>query len=153
MDTPTDTEILETLAAAVESGRRIWVRPAGVSMGPAFHKADAVAVESARVFRLQPGRIVVYQRSNRWVAHRIVWVFGSRSPYRCITKGDGLPHLDRPFVSRQEWIGMVTAVRHGTRIRNLNGLVERIRGIFRIVAGLAWIPINNLRQRQARQPD
>lgn len=137
MTEPSDREILDTLAAAIRSGRRLSVPASGVSMGVAFQGVDAIEIRSADGVRLFPGRVIVYQRYNRWIAHRVMWAFGPSSEYLCITKGDGVQSLDHPFVRREECVGVVVASQQGSRTRNLESPTAHALGIWKVVVGLA----------------
>ena len=137
MNTPSDRDILETLAAAMQSGRRLAIPAAGSSMGPAFREADAIVVQSADAVRVFPGRVIVYQRKDRWIAHRVVWVFRAASEQLCVTKGDGVGALDRPFVRKGECVGVVVAIQRGSRTRDLTTPFECACGLGKVVVGLA----------------
>jgi len=152
MNIPSDRELLDTLAAAVRSGRRVSVPASGVSMGPAFQKVDALVIQSAVGVRLFPGKIIVYQRNDRWIAHRVMWAFGSSSGYRCITKGDGVHALDRPFVRRGECVGVVVASQQGSRTRNLESPAAHAVGVWKVVVGLMKIPTCSILRRLRRGP-
>ena len=144
MNMPSDSVILEALTEAIRSGRRVAVPVAGTSMGEPFRRADAVVIQSAAAVRLFPGMIVVFQRDNRWIAHRAVWVYGRSSEYLCITKGDRIPALDRPFVRKEEGVGVVVEIRLGSRVWDLTSPASRVAGIWKVVIGLAKIPIFRL---------
>lgn len=152
MNTPSDRELLDTLAAAIRSGRRMSVPASGVSMGPAFQKVDAIVIQSADGARLFPGTVIVYQRNDRWIAHRVMWAFGSSSGYRCITKGDGVHALDRPFVHREECVGVVVATQQGSRTRNLESHAAHAVGLWEVLVGLMKIPACSILRRLRRGP-
>ena len=131
-------EFLDALEQAIRQGKPITVPVSGVSMGARFAAVDAIVVAPAPLSALRAGMIVVYRRENKWVVHRVVRVLRNASDRLCITKGDGINRLDHPPVSRQEYIGVVTAVQCGLRTRVFT-FRDRVHGLWRVGWGLAWV--------------
>lgn len=147
MTIPDDNEILAILVEALRTSRRITVPASGLSMGRAFCRADAVIIAAADDLRLTPGMIIVFQRNTRWIAHRVIWIFGKGSADLCITKGDGLHVIDRPFVSRSENIGVVVGLWRDGHLRDLMTVTARVYSLLRIIAGIAALPVFALLRR------
>ena len=146
MNPITDGELLDALEQAIRQGKPITVPVSGVSMGARFAAADAVVVAPAPVSALRAGMIVVYRRENKWVVHRVVRVLGNAGDRLCITKGDGINRLDHPPVSRQEYIGVVTAVQGGALTRALT-FRDRVHGLWLVGWGLIRIAASSLYRR------
>lgn len=54
----------------------------------------------------------------------------------CVTKGDGGPGIDRPFVRAEELVGVVVGVVHEGSIVDLTRIGKRLEGIWIVVRGL-----------------
>lgn len=97
-----------------EVARRFGVvcfKATGVSMMPAVWPNDVLTVRSCGITDLQPGFIVLYQREEKLVAHRITRIQGNV----LITRGDSVQHDDSP-VHESEIVGQVVSViRRGRR--------------------------------------
>lgn len=88
--------------ALLPKGRRAVLTVSSGSMEPTLKAGDKVIVEGAEISSLRFGDIVVYESPLAGlIVHRLVWkVPPMRTAKRIYTKGDALPHLDRPFPSR-----------------------------------------------------
>ena len=107
-----DDELSSLLGDVLRERGRVTVPAAGFSMGNAFREADALVIE--RIQSLRPGDVVVFCRFDRWVAHRVLHVYGETSPWLCLTRGDAVLRPDHP-VRKGEAVGVVTALMNGER--------------------------------------
>ena len=130
----TNSDILDLLSSAVQSGAGVRLAVSGRSMGPAFDSVSEIVVKPAIPAKLRVGEIVVVQRDGHWVVHRIMWHLGDRF----ITKGDGLSQLDRPRVIRTEIKGVVVGLgmKDGST-RNLCTFRVRVKGLISVMKGWA----------------
>ena len=135
MNDPAPREILDALEIALRRGRQICVQASGLSMGAPFASTDGIVIQSADSSGLRPGMIVVYRRDNRWIVHRVIRTFGRNAEYLCVAKGDGVNRLDRPFVAREEYVGLVVGIRAGERTRMFTAR-DRIKGRWIALVGL-----------------
>ena len=138
MNTVTDSDLLDALAAAVRQGRPVTVPVSGVSMGARFSGVDAIVITPVPFASVRIGTIIVYRRNDKWVAHRVVRVIRSVSGRAYVTKGDAIHRFDDPPVSETGYIGVVTAVQSGARITVL-GFRHHFYGLWRIAVGFAAI--------------
>jgi hypothetical protein len=132
----TDKDISDVLATALQQAGEITLPAYGFSMGGELARADALVISSASRHTIRWGSIVVFRRFDRWIAHRVIWMFGRRSPWLCVTKGDAVRAHDSPFVARQDVVGVVTAFRRGERVESLTGRGARIFGYGAALTGL-----------------
>ncbi len=107
----------ESLKAALElwsqAGERHYIPLNGNSMRPLLWDGDQVLV-SHNLNAVQPGDIVVFQRSHELVAHRVL-VSAGRSEERVLrTKGDSFL-FDDPVIPEDQIFGRVLAVRRADR--------------------------------------
>lgn len=130
----TNHDVLELLSVAVQSGRDVRIPVSGRSMGPAFGSVCEVVVRPVVPSCLTLGSIIVFQRNDQWIVHRIMW----KSRGQFILKGDGLRQLDQPRVMLTEIKGLVVGLvlEDGTTV-NLCSVRARVRGVLRVVRG--WI--------------
>lgn len=100
--------------ALLPKGRRAVLTVSSGSMEPTLKAGDRVIVEGAELSSLRCGDIVVYESPVAGlIVHRLVWkVPPMLAPKRVYTKGDALPHLDRPFPS-QGILGRVVEIENG----------------------------------------
>lgn len=94
-----------------QAGTRAWLETRGTSMRPLVGPGGRMLVE----FGAQPkevGEIVVFERRDEIVAHRIVGrrVFEGRD--RFIVKGDAEAYFDPP-IGRDDVLGVVRGIRRG----------------------------------------
>lgn len=103
----------DKLLAALEAAGELVLPLAGESMGPRWARATAVAVRVAAPPGPRWGDIVVFERSGRWYAHRLILRCGAR----CVTKGDARWAWDRPVVRVEDLPGVVCGVvSNGVRV-------------------------------------
>jgi hypothetical protein len=128
---------LEAARAIMQSRGEVVAPGLGRSMGAAFMAVDALVI----VPLLRPpalGAVVVFERADRWVAHRLLGVWRGRA----FTQGDALWRLDWPPCRRTDIEGTVVAViRGGRRIPVHRSRLRMVRGWARVLAWLisrAW---------------
>lgn len=146
MNPPAPGDILDTLEIVLRQGRQISHPLSGLSMGVQFAATDGVVIQYEDASKLRPGMIIVYRRGDRWIVHRIVWVFGKGAGSLCVTKGDSVNWLDRPFVSRNEYVGLVIGSQIGDSTRLFTGL-DRVRGRWIAACGLLKIAVFTVLRR------
>jgi hypothetical protein len=91
----------------------VRLRVTGRSMLPSIWPGDTLLVRRRTADQLACGDIVLFRRSERLFAHRVVSGVGGAGA-RVVAKGDGLPGADSP-VSPDEVLGTVCRIlRRGT---------------------------------------
>ena len=88
-----------------ETDRSIKLEVISCSMLPMLKPGDKVLVEKALPKSLRVGDLVVIRKRGEFITHRLV----GRGPDTCITKGDGLRHLDPP-ISNDSILGKVVTI-------------------------------------------
>lgn len=72
----------------------------GRSMEPLFHTGDLVVLLPVDEGSVAVGDIVVYEKSGRFIIHRVIYIYESPSGELCfVTKGDNNPVPDAGFPS------------------------------------------------------
>jgi hypothetical protein len=106
--------VLETLRSVLREKGEVTLPAVGFSMGPRFQAAESLVIRSCSPGqRLSPGTIVVFERNDRWVAHRLWLKWGEIY----LTGGDAIGSLDWPAPQRNALDGEVVALWfHGQRI-------------------------------------
>ncbi len=106
----TNSDILDLLSDAVQTGTGVRLAVSGRSMGPSFASVSDIQVIPCELSCIPLGRLVVFQRGGKWVAHRVMWRRGGEDGSVYLTKGDGLAKMDQPAVQSSEIKGMVSSL-------------------------------------------
>ena len=113
-----DTEVY--LAAAREAWHAedaagvLRLRVTSDSMRPLLRTGDEAIVQRVDPHTLQPGDVLVVQRGNEWITHRLVTI-DDRGWH---THGDNTRYADEP-ASAAQIVGRVIAIEHGTQTIDL----------------------------------
>jgi hypothetical protein len=135
--TATDRAGLALVTEVLTRFGRVRIRAQGLSMGPAIRPGDILDIERTSTASLSPGRVVVFDRDGRLVAHRIV-----SHRHALTTRGDAHWRTD-PAIAPSDVLGIVTALsRDGRPIP-----VPRSAGLLRSVA---WSVMMRVRHAAAR---
>ena len=146
------SDILSLLEELLQEEGEVTVPVGGLSMGRRMAKADALVLRHAGPGAVRYGSVVAYNvDGQRWVAHRVIWLFGRHSEWLCITKGDGNPGPDLPFVRKSDLVGVVVGMRRGAKTvrldRGLYRVGETLRGLRGMLVILAWSAMRRVRRR------
>lgn len=82
----------------------------GYSMYPSMKPGDILVLTAVSARSVESGDIICATRGREYVAHRVIDVLDSPPARIFITKGDNLPHPDRPFSPDSESMLKVTMV-------------------------------------------
>lgn len=99
--------------SALQTHGRASFRATGLSMVPCICPGDLVTVIKKPIEKILPGEIVLYQRDQRFCAHRVIQKIATGTP-RLVTRGDCLPSADEP-ISAEHLLGWVMRVKHTDR--------------------------------------
>lgn len=141
-DTPARLSGAEIWSAAIDVAGEMTLPLQGASMGPGWLRADAVVVQARGRRAPRWGDVVVFQRHDRWYAHRLILRLGDR----CLTKGDARWAWDRPGVALRDVLGVVVALVEDGRRRELPGR-HRARAPWELARSLAAWPVFIARRR------
>jgi hypothetical protein len=98
--------VLETLRSVLTERGEITLPATGFSMGPIFQASESLVIRScSQGSRISLGTIVVFERNERWVAHRLWLKWGDLY----LTGGDATWALDWPPLRRHAMEGAVVA--------------------------------------------
>ncbi len=100
---------LSVLDDLLAKGQTVQVSVRGMSMFPLLMKGDVVLVKSVTYVTLRKGDIVVFERNDIWVAHRLI----HKTDGKLRTQGDGNRVIDAtlPFSSVKGVVVKVTKSR------------------------------------------
>jgi signal peptidase I len=121
--------VCELVADVISSFGEVSLRVTGASMMPAVWPGDVVKVCRCNRAELEPGQILLYRRSGRLVAHRIVRAEGDL----LITRGDAVPNEDPPVreadvlgrLVRIQRRGCLTSPKRSFRLRVCSSILRR----------------------------
>lgn len=148
----TDQDLLDTLSDAVRAGKSVRIPVSGRSMGTGFSLVTHIAVEPFAPAAVRIGDVIVFQRDGRWIVHRVLWKFGPGADAFCITKGDGLGEVDRPYVKASDIRGTVGGLitRKGASI-DLASVPRRVAGVLAAMRGWLAVALFALCKRRTLQ--
>src|ERR1700675_3075390 len=89
--------VAEALVLSARFGRTMRLRVFGESMLPAIWPGDVVEIESCSLENVQAGEIVLAQRNDRLVMHRLLAHCGQNN---FLLRGDSVACPDPPFPSQ-----------------------------------------------------
>lgn len=107
-------EVLGIGQSLLVEGQQIRLRLGGASMFPYLREGDIATVVKTPLNALQPGHVVVFDRGDRWVAHRLMAIKQTDDTWNLISRGDSCNARDLPF-DANIYAGQVTAVERGNR--------------------------------------
>lgn len=126
----------DTLKAALElwrqAGESHYIPVRGMSMLPLLRDGDHLLLAHGNR-DIRRGDIVVFQRSDGLIAHRVLRVLDIENGRTLVTKGDHVSAPD-PLISAEELLGRVQAVRRGERQMRLDTRAWRRAG-----EAIAWV--------------
>ena len=115
-------DIMAALEETLRQEGEITLPAAGLSMQYSLGRAEALVIRPAATTPIRRGSIIVFKRHGRWIAHRVVWkTINNAGLAEYLTKGDSTWAFDRPVVSSEEVVGVVTAMRTNGRIVPFRG--------------------------------
>ncbi|NCC50537.1 MAG: hypothetical protein EOM20_04900 [Spartobacteria bacterium] len=123
------SDIMETLGDLLREQHQITLPASGFSMGRSLAQADALVIHEAVDHPLPIGIIAVFQRDERWWAHRVLWHYFRDNTFHYVTKGDALRAPDQPHVAASDIVGYVAACKKGDVRINLCSGTQRILGL------------------------
>lgn len=125
---PRTTALLGLYRSYGRTGRRVWLETRGTSMHPLVGPGGRMLVE----FGATPagvGEIVLFERRETVVAHRVVGRARRDGRERLIVKGDAEAYFDPP-IGREDVLGVVRGLRRGdggpVQRRGLDGRSSRV---------------------------
>jgi len=106
------------------NGNILHFRALGNSMWPSIRSGDIVHVSSR--YRLHLGAILLYQRDQNWIVHRLVRIEQiSAGEKRLFLRGDALLKNDAP-VELDQILGQVSAIERDARLIRLDSPINKI---------------------------
>lgn len=112
----------DTLNAAIslwgQAGEAHWIPVRGSSMLPLLREGDQLLVAHAK-WQIRRGDIVVFQRPDGLIAHRVLCVQSSEGEHILCTKGDNVFGMD-PALTQDKVLGRVIQARRGDKLLNLD---------------------------------
>jgi signal peptidase I len=96
---PCRESIRASLASeALRLSGRLSIRVFGTSMLPTVWPGDVLIFEPCRADDLRPCEIILYQRDERLIVHRLVGISRNGDQLALLTRGDGQRHSDLPVL-------------------------------------------------------
>ena len=109
-----------------QAGEAHYLPVRGMSMLPLLREGDYLLLAHGNR-DIRRGDIVVFQRPDGLIAHRVLQILDRESGRALLTKGDYVSGID-PQIAAEELLGRVLAVRRGERQMRLDTRVWRRAG-------------------------
>lgn len=115
MNAPTREDCARSMAVEIlQASGKLQLRVTGSSMLPTLWPGDLLTLQSTASDPICPGEIVLFQREDRLVIHRVVRLSSHRQQDGVMTRGDSMAQDDAP-IAVSDVLGRVTEVRRGPR--------------------------------------
>lgn len=99
-------------AEVLQSNGLLQLRVTGSSMLPSLWPGDVLTIESETSKSVSVGEIILFQRGDQFVIHRVARVSSSGGQAQLTTRGDSMVDDDTPILF-SEVLGRVTWVQRG----------------------------------------
>lgn len=128
------THILSLSRDLLTDRYAVCLKTDGYSMYPLFRPGDTIYIEHVPFHALPPASIVVFQREDRWIAHRLIRRDERQGSPVMITQGDSCIKPDED-ITGTTYVGRVMVRKRAGHTLTLGepGLYGRF-----IVASLPW---------------
>ncbi|HEY3284559.1 MAG TPA: GNAT family N-acetyltransferase [Armatimonadota bacterium] len=115
---------LELIREAIHKGDGFRLRLFGISMHPFVRAGDLARVRPIAWDAIRPGHVILFQREDRLIAHRVLRVPSSPAE-PLIAKGDTLRRADPP-VRAEQVLGRVVTIERDGRVLSLDSPGRRL---------------------------
>jgi hypothetical protein len=131
-------EIRDGLAQVIREAERFVLPARGVSMGSGFSGVDGLILRGIRHARPGLGSILLFQRADLWVAHRVIARRRGAQGDAFLTRGDANAMFDHPWVEPADLLAQVIGVVRGGADHSF-GFADRLAGAWRWMCGVALL--------------
>lgn len=114
----------------------------GFSMRPFLKGGERVIIKKIPIEILSIGDIILYQRNDRIICHRLIKKNKDKQGWMLYARGDN--SLGFEFITEQMFLGRVTGILRNNRFINLNTTVQRFLSRFMVII-YPWISISLLK--------
>jgi signal peptidase I len=133
----------ELVRLGLQKGSLVRMTLATGSMSPNLRPGDELIVVAAEWQKLKTGDVVLFERSDALLAHRLIRVERQGAGVRLITKGDASASYDSP-VSISSYVGKVARLVRAGRSIDLEGRSARAAGRMRVVQSVTRYMITRI---------
>ena len=123
----------------LKEGREVLINTTGLSMGDSIRSGETIVARKVLEKQIRFGDVIIFERKNEFVCHRIVRILKKTGGNHFLTKGDSLKCFDEP-VKPLNILGKVT------RIKKQNGdfimdsyqgrITNTVVGLFSFLLGI-----------------
>lgn len=110
---------------AVKKGHSVQTVVSGYSMFPFLRKGDLLTVEPVPMETIKRGDVVVFERQNTWIAHRVIRIRQNENNQILISKGD-TNFVQDEKVSSENYIGVVFSFERNVKKIKTDTIVKKI---------------------------
>jgi signal peptidase I len=133
----------ELVRLGLQKGGPVRMTLATGSMSPNLRPGDELIVVAAEWQKLKTGDVVLFERSDALLAHRLIRVERQGAGVRLITKGDASASYDSP-VSIASYVGKVARLVRAGRSIDLEGRSARAAARLRVVQSVTRYMITRI---------
>ena len=125
----------EVLQSWRQSGKRMALHAVGISMCPMIRTGSRIEIEFSPIAEIAPGDLILFERNEKWVLHRVIYRRRHRDGIVFTEKGDHQPFA--ATVGEASVLGKVIQIQRGDRIFDPSARGGRMIG--RLIALLSLI--------------
>lgn len=132
---------------AIQKGHSVQTVASGYSMFPFIRKGDILTVKPVSIETIKRGDIVVFESSEKWIAHRVIGIYIYNSQVILTTRGDSRISKD-PIVIYLNFVGITTHIQRKNKLISLSSPSRKIQTQFHLIGGIAFSFLLNLWTRK-----
>ena len=119
---------------AIFKGHSVKTIASGTSMFPFLRKGDLLTIEPLSMDEIKRGDVVVFERDEKWIAHRVIKIHSNEGLTEFTTRGDARVSNDPP-VRKENYIGLVSYLERNNKRISLTSFRKKISTQFILLGG------------------
>jgi len=104
---------------AISKGHSVQTVASGYSMFPFLRKGDILTIEPVPMEMIKLGDIVVFERGEKWIAHRVIKIRNSKEGFEFLLRGDTNLRFDS-VVNSENYAGAVRIFKRKNLVKQMN---------------------------------
>ena len=120
---------------AILNGHSVKTIASGTSMFPFLRKGDLLTIEPLSMDKIKHGDVVVFERDEKWIAHRVIKIHSNDGLTEFTTRGDARVSNDPP-VRKENYIGIVSYLERNNTCISLTSFRKKISTQLHLLGGL-----------------
>lgn len=122
---------------AIQKGHSVQTLASGYSMFPFLKKGDILTVEPVPMEMIKRGDVVVFERGEKWIAHRVIKIRVCAEGLEFLLRGDTCIAFD-PVVKKNNYVGTVKVFNRKKVEKQVNKGRQRVLNLMISCSGLFY---------------